>query len=41
MAWLLRPFIGSPALDVQFLRPDPWDNAYEFVAQLVWRALFE
>lgn len=40
MAWLLRPFIGSPLGDVTFLREDPWDNAYEFVARLVWRALF-
>jgi len=40
MAWLLRPFVGSPMSDVRFLRPDPWDNAYEFVARLVWRALF-
>jgi hypothetical protein len=40
MAWLLRPFIGSPSLPVTFLRPDPWDNAYEFVVRLVWRTLF-
>lgn len=40
LAWLLRPFIGSPEFDVRFLRPDPWDNAYEFVARLVWRTLF-
>src|SRR4051812_49094791 len=40
MAWLLRPFIGSPYADVQFLRDDPWDNAYEFVARLVWKTLF-
>lgn len=40
LAWLLRPFIGSPGFDVHFLRPDPWDNAYEFVARLVWRAIF-
>jgi hypothetical protein len=39
-AWLLRPFVGSPMSDVRFLRPDPWDNAYEFVAKLVWRTLF-
>jgi hypothetical protein len=39
MAWLLRPFIGAPGMEVRFLRPDPWDNAYEFVARLVWRAL--
>jgi hypothetical protein len=40
MAWLLRPFIGAPGHDVHFLRPDPWDNAYEFVARLVWHAIF-
>lgn len=40
MAWLLRPFVGSPAYEVRFLRPDPWDNAYEFVARLVWQTLF-
>lgn len=40
MAWLLRPFIGMPNAPVRFLRPDPWDNAYEFVARLVWHALF-
>lgn len=40
MAWLLRPFIGAPDLAVRFLRQDPWDNAYEFVARLVWRTLF-
>jgi len=40
MAWLLRPFLGSPGRPVQFLRDDPWDNAYEVVARLVWRTLF-
>lgn len=40
MAWLFRPFIGSPGGAVQFFRDDPWDNAYEFVARLVWRTLF-
>ena len=40
MAWLLRPFIGAPGREVQFLRDNPWDNAYEYVAQLVWRTLF-
>jgi hypothetical protein len=39
LAWLLRPFIGSTALEVQFLRPEAWDNAYVVVARLVWRAL--
>jgi hypothetical protein len=41
MAWLLRPFIGSPERPVQFLRDDPWDNAYEYVARLVWSTLFQ
>ncbi|WP_145107093.1 hypothetical protein [Botrimarina mediterranea] len=39
LAWLLRPFIGSAALEVQFLRPEAWDNAYVVVARLVWKAL--
>jgi hypothetical protein len=25
---------------VQFLRDNPWDNAYEYVARLVWNTLF-
>jgi hypothetical protein len=40
MAWLLRPFIGTPGNPVQFLRDNPWDNAYEYVARLVWQTLF-
>jgi hypothetical protein len=39
LAWLLRPFIGSPRADVQFLRPEAWDNAYVFVGRLIWRTL--
>ncbi|MCC6785937.1 MAG: hypothetical protein IT457_24035 [Planctomycetes bacterium] len=35
LAWLLRPFIGDPGQPVQFLRDDPFGNA--FVA--VFRAL--
>jgi hypothetical protein len=36
LAWNLRPFIGSPTLAVEFLRPDPLrGNFYE----AVWRAL--
>jgi hypothetical protein len=36
IAWVLRPFIGSPRLAVQFLREDPLrGNFYE----AVWRAL--
>jgi hypothetical protein len=40
MAWLLRPFIGSPSHEVTFFRQNAWDNAYEVVARLVWRMLF-
>lgn len=32
LAWILRPFVGSPFYDVAFLRPDCLDrNFYEFV----------
>jgi hypothetical protein len=39
LAWLMRPFIGSPNKDVQFLRPEAWDNAYVMVARLIWQSL--
>jgi hypothetical protein len=39
LAWLLRPFIGAPKQDVQFLRPEAWDNAYVVVARLILNAL--
>lgn len=28
LAWILRPFIGSPNLPVQFLRPDPLTGSF-------------
>lgn len=32
LSWNLRPFIGSPNLEIQFLRPNPFDgNFYETV----------
>jgi hypothetical protein len=35
-SWILRPFFGSPSLEVAFLRPDPMEgNFYE----AVWNAL--
>ncbi|MEQ8837003.1 MAG: hypothetical protein RID07_09390, partial [Lacipirellulaceae bacterium] len=40
LAWLLRPFIGSRGLEVQFFRDDAWGNAYVVVAKLVWKVLF-
>lgn len=39
LAWLLRPFIGGAGREVQFLRPDAWDNAYVKVWELVWAGL--
>jgi hypothetical protein len=35
-SWILRPFFGSPALEVQFLRPDPLRGNFY---QTVWRSL--
>ena len=28
MSWILRPFFGSPGLEVQFLRPDPLEGSF-------------
>ncbi len=36
LSWLLRPFIGSPGLPVQFLRPDMFNgNFYETVFKTI------
>jgi hypothetical protein len=39
LAWVLRPFIGTPGAPVRFFREDAWGNAYVVVAQLVWGVL--
>lgn len=31
LGWVLRPFIGSPDLEVAFLRDEAWSNAYVVV----------
>ena len=37
LSWNMRPFIGTPALEVQFLRPNPFEgNFYETV---YWAAM--
>jgi len=37
-SWIMRPFFGSPGLDVAFFRPDPFEgNFYE----TVWRSLLK
>jgi hypothetical protein len=41
LCWILRPFIGSPALPVEFLRPNAFaGNFYETVFHAVLRLLF-
>ena len=39
-AWVLRPFVGDPTRATQFLRDDPWTNAYVWVGRMVGRVLF-
>jgi hypothetical protein len=39
MAWVLRPFVGSPGMPVQFFREEAWGNAYVVVGQMIWDAL--
>jgi hypothetical protein len=39
MAWVLRPFIGTPDLEPRFFREDAWDNAYVRLARLIGRAM--
>jgi hypothetical protein len=39
MAWVLRPFIGSPDAPVQFFREGSWSNAYEAVIQMIWEVV--
>ena len=36
LAWVLRPFVGSPTLPTRFFREEAWDNAYVVVAKKVW-----
>lgn len=35
MAWVLRPFIGTPGLPPAFFREDAWSNAYVAVTRTV------
>ena len=37
MGWVLRPFIGAAGQPVEFLREEPWDNAYMVVLQMIWK----
>lgn len=35
MAWVLRPFIGTPGMETTFLRRHAWGNAYVVLATLI------
>jgi hypothetical protein len=39
MAWVLRPFVGSPGFPTQFFREDAWSNAYVRVFLTISKAL--
>ena len=39
MAWVLRPFVGSPMQPTGFFRQGAWSNAYVFVAGLIWAVI--
>ena len=39
MAYVLRPFIGSPGSAISFFREDPFENAYIKVLRLFWEAV--
>jgi hypothetical protein len=39
MAWVLRPFIGSPGMEVSFFREGAWSNAYVVVLAKAWSFL--
>ena len=38
MAYVLRPFIGSPGNTISFFREDPFENAYVKLLELIWSA---
>ena len=39
MGWILRPFVGSEGIEVQFFREGAWGNAYVVVAGLIYKAI--
>ena len=39
LAWVLRPFIGSPNVPTRFFREDAWSNAYVVVLDTIWKTL--
>jgi len=41
LAWVLRPFVGSPWEVVQFIRTEQMSNAYVRIAELLWVAIVD
>jgi hypothetical protein len=39
LAWVLRPFVGSPTSPIEFFRAESWGNAYVVVLRLIARAI--
>jgi hypothetical protein len=39
MAWVMRPFVGSPNAPVEFFRREKWGNAYLVVTRLIYDAV--
>ncbi len=39
MAWILRPFVGTPGMPPEFFRAGSWTNAYLVVGRLLWQSL--
>ncbi len=39
MAWVLRPFVGSPELETRFFRSGAWSNAYVEVLAILWEVV--
>lgn len=36
LSWIMRPFFGTPSINVAFLRPNPFDGTFY---ETIWRAL--
>jgi len=39
MGWILRPFVGNPAIHPEFFRAEMWGNAYEVVGKKIVKAI--
>jgi len=39
LAWVLRPFVGSPNVPTRFFRENAWSNAYGVVIDEIGRSV--